>query len=252
MTHFKRILAYSLVGGSALLTSLAVSASDLSSDLDSLGGNDEIIERARALDPNNRVRIVQNRQVDRYNRLEVALRGGLISGGQTYLETNEYSGTLTFHFTPRWSIGATASTYRFALTPEGEKRFAAAEAIAAQGHSLYDAPQLNYPDQSATLNLSWYPIYGKTNLFDITTAQFDFYVQGGVGQISFTSPYSHESMAGTTSSNLYSIGTGVGLWLTQHLSTRLELRHEMFKDKVLTGERDLNWTTISTSIGFLL
>jgi hypothetical protein len=70
MKHLKLIIL--------LASALSCSAwADLDSDLRGLGGNKELIRRARGLDPKNKVSVVQNRAVDRDLRLELGINYGL-------------------------------------------------------------------------------------------------------------------------------------------------------------------------------
>ncbi|MEO0337240.1 MAG: hypothetical protein AAF202_12660, partial [Pseudomonadota bacterium] len=56
-----------------LFTGLSAFADSLLDDAGTLGGNKELIQKARSIDPNNKVRIVQNRLVDRRWRLELGV-----------------------------------------------------------------------------------------------------------------------------------------------------------------------------------
>ena len=94
-----------------LLLTLFVTASafaqnkvDMKKDFDSLGDNDAIAERAKALDPDNKVEIVQNRLVDRNLRLEVGMLFGLVAGGDTYYSSQNLGADLDFHITPKLSL----------------------------------------------------------------------------------------------------------------------------------------------------
>ena len=78
---------------------------NMETQMDSLGSNQDIIDKARALQPNNSMRIVQKRAVDRDLRLELGLNYGYVAGGDTYIQTQNLGASLDFHFTPRWSLG---------------------------------------------------------------------------------------------------------------------------------------------------
>src|SRR5688572_23953738 len=74
-------------------------------DVDTLGGNEDLMKMAQSLRSQTRTRIVQDRIVDRRNRLEFAFSYGGIVGGDSYTQTQALGGAVNFHFTPRWSLG---------------------------------------------------------------------------------------------------------------------------------------------------
>lgn len=146
-----------LIGLCFLLPALYTQAGDLQKDLESLGGNKDILRRARALDPKNRLRVVQNRLVDRNMRLEIAAHYGSIAGGDPYLNTDNLGAQLEFHVSPRWSLGARYYSYSNSLSTEGERR---AESARAGKEPFFDS------DSAIRAYLgvvTWYPIYGKLN-----------------------------------------------------------------------------------------
>lgn len=217
-------------------------AGDLSSEMNALGANKDLMREARAIDPHNRIRVVQKRDVDRHMRLEVGLNTALDTGGDPYVSTTSLGGNVDFHFTPHWSVGARYNNYSNSLTSEGKQVFADAEARKANNNNDFRVPEVDYAKDSWLGVINWYPIYGKLNLFDVSIAQFDIYFLGGGGQINLASG----------SSPLYTAGGGVGIWLAQHLSARLEARWQGYRDHVYDGNRDINQTVLSATIGFLL
>lgn len=224
-----------------------VFAKDLTGEMDSLGANKELMKKARAIDPENRVRVVQNRDVDRYMRFEIGVNGGMVMGGDPYTNTNIVGGNLDFHITPRWSIGARYENIANSLNAEGKKTFDYAESGRAAATPGYRQPGIDWAKDSWLGVVNWYPIYGKLNLFDMGISQFDIYLIGGAGQINLQS-------AGPTS--LYTAGAGVGLWLTQHFATRLEARWQGYQDNIFDGQetqkRNVDQTILNMSISFLL
>src|ERR1700692_3494402 len=146
---------------------------DVSDDLDSLGGNDALMEKAKALDPANRSRIVQKRTVDRDWRLELGINYGNLVNGDTYLKTQDLGANLDLHINPRWSVGFRYQNYGNQLTPEGQRVFDEARAAQAAVGVAYSFPDIDYPIQSAMGVIDWYPVYGKTNFLDKSIAQFD-------------------------------------------------------------------------------
>ncbi|MCC7405238.1 MAG: outer membrane beta-barrel domain-containing protein [Bdellovibrionales bacterium] len=211
-------------------------AGDLQNDLGSLGGNKDILKRARALDPKNRLQVVQNRLVDRNFRLELAAQYGSIAGGDPYLNTDNLGAQLEFHINPRWSVGARYYSYSNSLSTEGQRR---ADSARAGREPFFDSDSAI---QSYLGVITWYPIYGKLNFFDWSVAQFDIYALAGGGQM--------ELESGNTGT--YTFGAGIGIWLSQHVSTRFEVRYQGYEDQVYSDKRKLDLTVVSAGIGFLL
>ncbi|MGE0529414.1 MAG: outer membrane beta-barrel domain-containing protein [Bdellovibrionales bacterium] len=232
-------LAFVLLSGSMPLT---LWAGDLTQEMDALGANRDLMKKARAIDPKNRVRVVQNREVDRHLRFEFGVSYGMNAGGDPYVSTDSLGGQVDFHITPRWSVGGRYYNHSNSLNSEGKKVFDEAAREHAAGNNKYRVPDTDSAHDSWLGVLNWYPIYGKTNLFDITIAQFDIYLLGGAGQINLASG----------SAPLYTAGGGVGMWITQHVSTRLEARWQGYQDEVYDGSRDINQTVLTATLGFLL
>ena len=104
--------------------------------MDSLGGNKEIIKKAKELDSNNKLRIVQRRSVDRNWRLELGVNYGMIAGGDPYTNTQNVGGNLDVHINPMWSVGARYFKHYNELTPEGKRVFNDAAARASADDSF--------------------------------------------------------------------------------------------------------------------
>jgi len=209
--------------------------------LQSLGGNKELIRKAKAMDSKNKFRVVQKRAVDRTMRVELGANYGVHSGGDPYYDTAAYGGFFDLHITPRWSVGARHQEFRNALTAEGQRVFGEAE----RRGSLSDpflAPDIDYPLNATLGVVSFYPIYGKLNFFDTSVIQFDLYLLGGAGQVRLNSG----------AAQTWTAGTGVGVWLKNHFSMRGEVRYQTYEDQVFTGPRDVNLVVSTLSIGLLL
>jgi outer membrane immunogenic protein len=225
----------------------AFAKADLGSEMDALGANKDLMKKAKAIDPNNKVRVVQNRQVDRNLRLEIGINYGLHAAGtDPYLSTTQWGGQMDFHITPHWSLGGRYTNYRSTLNSEGRNVFDDAERRRANGESIR-IPSYGYSKNSWLAVGNWYPIYGKMNMLDMGVAQFDIYILGGAGQINLD----------TGSAPLFTAGGGVGLWIAKHVSTRLEARWQGYNQKVRDGEdsfqsRNMNETILSATLGFIL
>lgn len=214
---------------------------DFNKDVDGLGGNDALLEMSEKLNPETKSRIVQDRIVDRHNRLEVGINYGGVMGGTTYLQTQNVGATLDFHLTPRWSIGARYYSFQNGLTPEGERVKDEALANNAVGNRA-TIMDIDRPQNATIATINWYPVYGKINFFDKAIAQFDFYLLAGGGQI--------ELESGTSS--LATAGLGFGLWMTKHVSARAEIRYQGYKDQIVTGERNISSAAATVGLGWIL
>ncbi|HMN67284.1 MAG TPA: outer membrane beta-barrel domain-containing protein, partial [Bdellovibrionales bacterium] len=150
----------------------AWSSEDLSAKMNALGANKDLMRKAKAIDPENRVRVVQNREVDRHMRLELGVNYGMAAGGDSYVNSNLLGGQLDFHLTPRWSVGARYYNVSNTLTPEGKEVFDDAEARAERGDTSFRRPAVDYAKDMWLAVANWYPVYGKMNLFDAAISQF--------------------------------------------------------------------------------
>jgi outer membrane beta-barrel protein len=212
-----------------------------SSDLESLGGNDAVDSRAARLSSTYESAVVQGRKVDLNNRLEVSAIGGVVGGGNSYFNTQTAGVMADWHFIPQFSLGIRYEQSFNQLTNEGNAAFSGASAQNAQSNS-YSYPDLDYPDHSIMGTATWYMFYGKMNFFDLRVVQFDIYAIGGAGQM-------------TTSRDVsptYTGGGGIAFWLTQHISSRFEVRYQTYKDNPYSGEQTINEVIGNFAIGFLL
>ena len=80
------------------------------------------------------------------------------------------------------------------------------------------------------------------NLFDSSIAQFDIYTLLGFGKKTLNSGVT-DVLAG---------GLGVGVWINNYVTTRLEVRYESYKDLLDFKERNQNAVTAIASVGLLI
>ncbi len=216
-------------------------ASSLADDANSLGGNKALMKKVRAIDPDNKVRVVQNRSVDRRLRLEMGLNYGAYTGGDPYLKTDSVGGQLEFHVNPTISIGARYASLSNTLSAEGERVFSQAASLRAQG--INSGTVAVDPAQETVLGtVSIYPLYGKLNFFNRSIAQFDFYMLGGAGTTKLQSG----------NSPTYTAGGGLGVWISKHIASRLEARWQGHQDQIADQKRDISQTILTASFGFML
>lgn len=224
-------------------SALAQNKKNLRDEFETLGDNQEVVDRVRKLETRQRVRVVQNRLVDRNNRLELAVNLGGVSGGDSYVSTYNTGAMLQYHITPRWSLGLEYSKANNKLTDEGKRQYDAAyEAQQTDPESPLRFPAVDFPIDTKLATLSFYPIYGKLNLFDYSIAQFDLYTLLGYGTKKM---YSGET-------NTFAAGVGSGIWLNNYLTARLEVRYEKYKDLLQTAQRDQEAFSGTASLGIMI
>ena len=231
----KVLLGMALMTG--LFTAETAMSADLMKDFDTLGGNDVLLAKAKALNPEAQIRIVQDRVVSRRRRVEISPEFSSVLGGDAYNMTSNLGLNAHYHFTPQWSVGLKYSYSFNQLRQEGEYLI---NDVSVSGKA--QIPQIDFPKQQAQLVVNWYPIYGKMNLYDLGVVHFDIYALAGGGQI--------ELKSGMTTS--YTAGGGIGLWVSQHLSTRFELRYEGYTAKRYTGDTNMNTTVAGIQVGYML
>lgn len=215
-----------------VMCGLSTARADLLKDFDTLGGNDVLLDRAKALNPESSIRVVQDRIVDRRMREEFTVEYGNVLGGDAYLHTQTLGANYNLHLTPHWSLGAKYGYSFNALRGEAE-------------HLIHDTsitgrgiiPQIDYPKQTYMGVVDWYPIYGKMNLYDLGVFHFDIYLLGGYGRVQLKSG----------STDTYTVGGGMGLWLSRYLTSRLEMRYQGYQ----AGRSAMNLTVASLQLGLL-
>ncbi len=213
----------------------APAAADVMEDFDGLGDNKELFDKAKALHPEMEVTVVQKRNVERRNRLETAFEAASYLGGDSYADTYGYGINLHYHITPRWSVGAKYTYFTNELSKEGSYLINDPTGVGSQ------VPSIDYPKSNIMGLLNFYPFYGKMNIFGNIT-HFDIYGFLGGGTITLES-------GGTP---VYTAGGGIGLWWSQHLTTRAEARYQTYEAQRYTGAADIENTVISLQVGYLL
>lgn len=223
-----------------LLGQLAVSA-DVMQDFDSLGGNKILIDKAKAITPDANIQVVQDRVVQRTRRHEFYPESGYVIGGEAFLNTSSMSGNYQFHINPHWSVGAKYSYFFNSLNNEGQQMLDYATGKAEEAE-LPMIPDLNWQKQSVMAVTNFYPFYGKMNVFGKAIVHFDIYALAGIGQVELR----------RNSTNTYMAGVGMGLWFSQHLTSRIEIRYQNYKSEALTTEKNMNLSSASFSLGYML
>ena len=212
---------------------------DLMQDFESLGGNDVLLEKAKALNPDQRVFVVQDRIVSRRRRFEFAPEFHTVLGGDNFLVTRGASANVHFHFNPQWSIGLKYSRMFNRLSQDGENLLNDS-ALNMKGRAL--VPDADYPMAQSLATIDYYPIYGKFNFFNRGIVHFDVYGLLGGGNLQLASG----------STNTWTAGAGMGFWISQHLTSRLELRYQSYTAQRYNGAYAVDLTALGVQVGYLL
>ena len=205
---------------------------DILKDFDSLGGNDALINRAKLLQPDKKVNIVQKRIVDRRWRHELSPTYSNIIGGDAYLSTQTVGFDYHLHINPQWAVGASYFSAFNKLSKEGD--------FLINNEDL--VPDVDEPREGYDVFVNFHPIYGKFNFFNLGVVHFDMYALASLGNMTLKS--------GSTSS--YSLGGGIGFWFSQHLTSRFEIRERFYEARRFDRSVDMDVTIASFSIGYLL
>jgi outer membrane beta-barrel protein len=220
-----------------LLLSTVSARADIMEDFDNLGGNDVLMEKAKALEPDANISVVQDRVVNRFRRFEVSPEFASVLGGDSYLNTRGYGVNAHFHINPHWSLGVKYNSMTNELSPEGKNLINDSGLL---GKNI--VPEMDYPKDQVLATVSFYPIYGKLNMFNKGIAHFDVYALAGGGNINLRSG----------SKSTLTAGGGVGFWVSQHLTTRFEMRYQTYDTQRTDGNAKIDLTVASLQMGYLL
>lgn len=79
---------------------------DTQKDFSTLGDNDAVVQKANSVNPKNKYKAVQERQVDLNSRFELGTSYGPSFGGEPYLNTQNLGASVDYHIIPQLSLGA--------------------------------------------------------------------------------------------------------------------------------------------------
>jgi outer membrane beta-barrel protein len=210
---------------------------DVMKDFDGLGENKDLFDTAKALHPDLNVTVVQQRVVDRRMRVELAPELSAFTGGDAYIDTTSWGLTAQLHIVPWVSVGARYTQFSNELNKEGKNLITDVD---ANGQGII--PDIDQPETALMGFVNFYPIYGKMNTMNIGITHFDLYASLGYGDIQLRS--------GRTPT--WSAGGGVGLWWSQHFSSRFEVRYQTYEAQRYDRSVDLDNVVASLQLGYLL
>ena len=229
----------------AIFCSASIMQASILRDLKALGGNDVLFKKAKILTPEKKITIVQSRITDRTLRHEFNFEASHVLGGDALLNTGRFGLNYQFHIMPYLSVSLKGHISFNSLSSEGD-------AFVQRALTVYNSfdqlepliPDIDYEKYGSYLVVNWYPIYGKFNLYDLGIGHYDMYLLAGGGGVWLR--------RSTAMSVLF--GGGVGFWLANKFSLRLETKYETYKASRLntTSTQRLHITTVSLSIGYIL
>ncbi len=220
----------------------------LKKEFNTLGDNQVFVERVQNMDNDRKVRIVQNRLVDMNNRVEIGGNFAFIGGGDSYIDSTNYGALLDYHINSKFSFGLRYQKFSNSLTPEAKSMMQrAADAQAIDPASTVPFPRIDSPQDAGIVTFSYYPIYGKLNLFDMGVAHFDVYTIAGYGKMRLK-----DTLGNQSTTDVLTAGGGLAAWLSQHFAMRFEARYVTYNDLITTENRRENTVQGMLSIGVLL
>jgi len=219
-------------------------ASDHLQDFDSLGGNQALLDKVKALNPETSVYAIQNRMVARESRFEVSPELSATLSGQSYFNSQALGISGYYHISPLWSVNIKALFFVNQLTPEGrsvvDTAFLDFNKNPEDSGALY--PEINFPKSLLAAGFQWYPLYGKVSWLGRSITQFDLFTDLGFGQMTLKTNVAQETHA----------GLGIGLWWSPKLSTRAQVYWQGYQAQYLSKTEDINNTSLSLQMGWLL
>lgn len=213
-------------------------------EIDSFGGNEALYMKAKALNPEVEKDVVQNRFMNRTNRVELAPEFSGVFGGDSYNQTNNVGLNVHYHINPSWSVGVKYNYSINELTPEGKAMVERATQAAQENPKdpSYLFPQVIYPKSETMALVNWYPIVGKLSFGKWGVAHFDTYLMGGYGTIELSN----------ASTSATAMGVGMGFWINSNWTTRVEYRAQQYKADYYSKTEDMLTSVGSVQMGWML
>lgn len=203
-----------LVGWVLTLASLMVQAQV---SFDQLGGNQELFETLKAVNPQAVEYAVQPRWFSIRKRLAMGLGYQLGISGLTYVQSQGVGVQLSYGLTDRLSVSFQSLYHMNLLTPEGRAVINRALEYYQQDPSQPQAefPQISYLQWSHRLLGEWAPLYGKVSLLGFRVIQFDGFLGLGVGLTQLN-----------TNSHIHPVGVvGSRFFVNPNQALRLDLQY---------------------------
>lgn len=193
------------------------SSSELEKKLDALNIPDDKVTSVLSED---KLYVVNTRYSSLVNRHELTLQGANNFTADSHLSTQQVALAYRYHINSTWSAGLRYNRHTNKLTSAGQKLFEEKKTL----------PDTDYALNSKELFVNFNTIYGKLRWSENTVVYFDQYVALGAGKIKLAS--------GDT--NLGFLDLGLSFWLGNHMSSRVGFKNEFYKQKQLSGVRNIH------------
>jgi outer membrane beta-barrel protein len=194
----------------------AMESNDLEKKLDALNIPDDKVTSVLSED---KLYVVNTRYSSLVNRHELTISGANNFTSDSHLSTKEAAISYRYHLNSKWSLAARYTRYSNELTSAGQKLFADSKIL----------PDTDYALNGQELFVNYNTIYGKIRATEDTVVYFDQYVALGAGKVKLASGQK----------NIYFADLGLSFWLGNHMSTRVGLKNEFYKQVQLSGPKNV-------------
>ncbi len=196
---------------------MAEEKSELEKKLDSLSIPDDKVTSVLSED---KLYIVNTRYSSLVNRHELTLAGANNFTADSHLSTQQAALAYRYHINSNWSAGLRYTRYTNELTNAGKRLFDDKKML----------PDTDYALNAQEAFVNYNTIYGKLRWNENTVVYFDQYIALGGGKIKLAS--------GKT--NLAFADLGLSFWIGNHMSSRVGLKNEFYKQTQLSGSRNIH------------
>ena len=202
---------------------------DIEKKLDALNIPDDQVTPVLSED---KLYVVNTRYSSLVNRHELTLQGANNFNADSHLSTQQAAVAYRYHLNGNWSFGMRYTRYTNKLTDAGNKLFNNQQILTETDFALNS--------QEAFINFN--TIYGKLRWTSDTVVYFDQYIALGAGKVKLASG----------SKNLIFADLGLSFWIGEHISARLGLKNEFYKQHTLfSGDRNMHNALGYLEIGYL-
>ncbi len=195
----------------------AQESNELEKKLDALNIPDDKVTSVLSED---KLYIVNTRYSSLVNRHEVTLQGANNFTADSHLSTQQIALAYRYHLNSKWSFAMRYNRYSNKLTPAGQQLFNDKKML----------PDTDFAKNSKELFVNYNTIYGKLRWNEDTVVYFDQYVSLGAGKI--------ELASGPT--NLAFLDLGLSFWIGNHMSSRIGIKNEFYKQTQRSGPRNIH------------
>lgn len=218
----------------------SANSKSLLKDLNTLGENKFLSPYIKQTSTTSEVSVVQNRFYSRKNKQEILTGFSYGTSNPTYFKSMAASWAYKFYLNPKWSVGFKYSYFVNTLSAAGVQIIKRALKNVQKEPDLATIPDLDFPKSSYVATASWYPSYGKFNLFN-KIMYFDLFVSSSAGQIILKNKPSF----------LLSLSMGSSFWLTKKWTTRVEIQNKLYKESSYTQQHNILTTQLMLSTGYI-